>query len=151
MFVRLTKARRLKAGWLLALLYMLCVLAAPASFAFSGGSKLAPCLTDHNHELGIFHLHSGGEMHQHSDSDQARLDRTVVIDVAVAADDAPGEADHQHKAVGPQCCGMVCVSALPTTITEVIKPSAPISVRIVERSQDVADNAPPRHYRPPIS
>jgi hypothetical protein len=162
MFMRFTKATRLRAGYFLALVYLLCVLAPAASFAFPGGSKLAPCLTDSGHEFGIVHMHDdgagvsrhvhrGGDVHEHPDG-QAHFVKSVNVDgAAVVADDVPVSADDHPKAAGAQCCGLTCVSALPATVIEIVKPAAPMSVRDAENYRRIADNAPPRHYRPPIS
>jgi hypothetical protein len=55
LLTRLTKAKRLKAGKLLALLYLLCLLASPLGFAFS--SRAASCLVEDEHGKGIAHVH----------------------------------------------------------------------------------------------
>jgi hypothetical protein len=161
MFVRLTKATRLRAGYFLALVYLLCVLAPAASFAFPGGSKLAPCLTDWEHEFGVVHLHEHyvgaqhlhreGRAHEHADG-HALLVKAVIVDSAASvADEIPISADdHPKAAAGPQCCGFACVSALPAAVTEIVAPS-PNSVCKAENYPGVAGNAPTRHYRPPIS
>ncbi len=60
-------------------------------------------------------------------------------------------ADDPHKHSEAQCCGMVSVSALPATISDIVKPSSPTSVRDSEPYRNVVDNVPPRLYRPPIS
>ncbi len=162
MFVRLTRAKRLRAGWLLALVYLLCVLAPGVSFAMSDGSRVAPCLTDESHELGIIHVHQSGDsasQHVHGDghvrehpgghSHFSKLDNShgpVLI-----ADETPAPANDHHKSSGTQCCGMVCISALPATFVEISEPSPPKSHSASEIYRHLADNAPPRHYRPPIS
>jgi hypothetical protein len=162
MFVRLSRAKRLRAGCLLALVYMLCVLAPGISFAFSVGSRAAPCLTDENHGLGIMHVHEAsvpvqhvhkdGRAHEHS-SINAHLVQSDGNnnDVKSVAGGTTAPANDPHKASGTPCCGMVCLSALPTTVVDIVKPSAPMSVCDSENYRNVADNAPPRHYRPPIS
>jgi len=50
-----------------------------------------------------------------------------------------------------QCCGLMCVTALPATVVEIVKPSAPTALCEVEGYRKVTDNAPARLYRPPIS
>lgn len=154
MLVRFNKARRLRAAWLLALVYMLCVLAPGVSFAFSDGSRAAPCLTDENHAFGIVHVHevkapaqhvhADGHTHEHPGSHAAS-------GLSAGNDETPVPASGHHKAPGAQCCGMVCLSALPATIFEIVTPSMPMLAYVSETYRNVADNAPPRLYRPPIS
>lgn len=162
MFVRLSKAKRLRAGWFAALVYLLCVLAPGISFAFSDGSRAAPCLTEENHGLGIVHVHEhseGASQHVHRDGHvhehpggEAHFNKSKNFDSAISvADETPAPASDHHKVSGAQCCGMVCLSALPTTVMDIVKPLMPTSVCASENYRDVADRAPPRHYRPPIS
>ncbi len=160
MLTRLTRPKRLRAGWLIALVYMLCVLAPGVSFAFADGSRAAPCLTDENHGLGIVHVHEygtsqhvhkDGHVHEHLDG-KAHFDKLNSPDsMTSVADETSDPATDHHKASGGQCCGMVCLSALPTTVIDIVKPSMPTSVCESESYRNVVDNAPPRHYRPPIS
>src|SRR5260370_38689880 len=67
MGVRLSRARRWRAGWLLALAYLLCVLAPTISFALPGSHALAPCLIDASHVPGMVHVHDGPAQHVHKD------------------------------------------------------------------------------------
>ena len=161
MLMRLTRPKRLRAGWLIALVYMLCVLAPGVSFAFADGSRAAPCLTDENHGLGIVHVHEysasqhvhkDGHVHEHSSGGKAHVDKSNSSDSARSVTDETSDpvTDHQ-KVSGGQCCGMVYLSALPTKVIDIVKPSTPTSVCDSENYRNVVDNAPPRHYRPPIS
>src|SRR3979490_2349429 len=69
MFVRLTTARRGRAGWLLAFVYLLCVLAPTISFALPGSQAVAPCLIAANHAPGLVHVHTDvPTRHVHIDS-----------------------------------------------------------------------------------
>ncbi|WP_108521030.1 hypothetical protein [Bradyrhizobium algeriense] len=152
MFVRLTRAKRLKAGWLLALVYMLCVLAPGISFAFSDGLRATAhgLGVVHVHELSeasAQHAHQGGHVHEHSASHAHDGHK----DVAYVADEAPAPSSGPHQTSGAQCCGVVCLSGLPATIVDIVKPSAPTSICASENYRSAVDNAPPRHYRPPIS
>jgi hypothetical protein len=45
----------------------------------------------------------------------------------------------------------MCVTAIPATVADIVKPSAPTALCEVEGYRNVADNAPPRLYRPPIT
>ena len=161
MFVRLTGAKRLRAGWFLALVYMLCVLAPGLSFAFGDGSRMAPCLTDETHVLGMFHVHdhggspvhvhADGHVHEHSSihAHSGKSDRPIDVASSAAEPTIPAKNPHKHSEA--QCCGMISVSALPATICDIIKPSLPMSVRDSEPYRNVVDHVPPRLYRPPIS
>lgn len=148
------------AGRLLALVYLLCVLAPGISFAFDDGARVAHCLTDENHGLGIMHVHEQGEGtehhiqkdgHAHSRS-QADIGPTTNHAVAQSAsNEAFSPASVPHKTSGNQCCGLVSLSALPATLTEIIQPPALTSLRVSEVYRSLAGKAPSSLYRPPIS
>jgi len=160
MFVRLTRPRRLTAGWTAALVYLLCVLAPGAALAFGRGP--APCFIDefvpvaiiaksdeasamtHRHADGSSHDH--GAMHGHHHAD---------------AGDAPAPHHHDGKShdgsthdgmasPGP-CCAMLCVSALPADLPLIVKPSQPTSLCAAETEWSAPGKAPPLLYRPPIA
>ncbi len=64
---------------------------------------------------------------------------------------------HEHskapdgKSSDGQCCGLVCLSALPASISQVEPPVLPALVAVSANQEDVAGNPPDRLYRPPIS
>ena len=135
MFIRVTKAMRSRVASMLALLYLLCVLAPVAAFAFGDGSRAAHCLTDDNHGLRSVHVHvHDGKAHVHEDG-----------------------TSHEHskapdgKSSDGQCCGLVCLSALPASISQVEPPVLPALVAVSANQEDVAGKPPDRLYRPPIS
>jgi hypothetical protein len=159
MFVRLTRSRRLTAGWIAALVYLLCVLAPGAALALGRGP--APCFIDefvpaaviakghdksndmaartHVHADGASHDH--GAMHGHHHAD---------------AGDAPPVHHHDGKthdgaaSPGP-CCAMLCVTALPADLPLIVKPSQPTSLCAAETEWSAPGKAPPLLYRPPIA
>ena len=159
MLVRLSRSKRLRAGWLIALMYLLCVLAPTISYALPGAHSIAPCLTDDNHVPGMVHVHN--EMptkHVHKDGQ--------VQDHAATHSHASSDGDHHPVSMGMdgksdprkaphssdgQCCGLMCISALPATLVEIEMPSVPTASKEVERYREVADNGPSSHYRPPIA
>jgi hypothetical protein len=159
MLSRLTGTRRTTAGRLLALVYLFCVLAPAMSFAFADGARAGACLTEDKHGMGIVHMHeSVGAVAQHVHKDGRSHDHTSLA-IASASEDGQTAAatdpdspplDH-HKSSGGQCCGMACVCALPATVTEVVRPTAPRSIGLSADYRAVADNAPPQRYRPPIA
>jgi hypothetical protein len=142
-------------GWIVALTYLLCVLAPTLSFALPGSRAVSPCLTEaavvHMHmdapiqQVRIDgHVHDHANMHSHASS--GNLDRAMSM--AINAKAAPGNAPHLSDG---QCCGLTCVTALPATLIDIVKPSAPTALCEIEGYRKVTDNAPPRLYRPPIS
>lgn len=155
MLRRLTRTGRLTAARVLALAYLLCVLAPALSFAFAGAARATPCLTEEEHGRGIVHVHehvAAASQHVHADghSDHHSAVAEAAEDAAAAAQPTLPAGDH-HKSAGGQCCGMVCVSALPATLTDVVRPDAPRSNCVSATYRAIADNTPPQHYRPPIA
>jgi hypothetical protein len=136
MFVRLTRRKRAKAGWLIALTYLLCVLAPAAAPAFGVS---APWLSDE------IKLAAASEMHHGSNHEHGGL--------AVTHDADNSGANHKHDgktSPGP-CCAMLCLSAIPADLPEVAKPSQPISACVSEAYQRLPSESPHLLYRPPIA
>jgi hypothetical protein len=159
MFVRLTRAERWKAGWLLAFAYLLCVLAPTISYALPGAHAIAPCLTDDNHvpgmvyvhnEMPMQHVHKDGHVHDHSDAHAHAKSDGDQRSTSIALNGKPVPEKAPHSSNG-QCCGLMCVTALPAALIDIVKPSTPTAICDVESYRKVTDNAPPRLYRPPIS
>lgn len=160
--VRLTRAKRLRAGWVAALAYLFCILAPTLSFAMSVGQFGPHCLTGADRVHTAVHHHADGMMHDHQ-AGHARHHSGHIhsADVAhVASHDHAGTYVASHDDVDPvkapramdgACCGFMCVSAAPAELTAMAKPSAPKAVRLFETYRELADNAPARLYRPPIS
>ena len=159
MVLRLTRARRSKAGWLLSLVYLLCVLAPTISFALPGSHAVAPCLADAIHVPGMVHAHTEvPTRHVHSDS-QGRdhfdwqshaISKGAQRSTSIALNGKVVPAKAPHSSAG-QCCGLTCITALPATLINIVKPSGPTALCEVEGCRKVTDNAPSRLYRPPIS
>jgi hypothetical protein len=161
MFIRLTRTKRLRAGWAIALAYLFCVMAPTLSFALPGGHAVAHCLTDggHVHDLADRYdeavaQHAYGDVHIHDHSD-AQAHVHAVGDqhpqsAATALNDSSIPAKMPRAADG-KCCGLMCVTALPAAAIDVAKPLLPKVVRVSESCRMLTDNALPRRYRPPIS
>jgi hypothetical protein len=158
MLVRLTRARRLWAVRLAVLVYALCVLAPTLSFALPGSQAVSPCLTDANHVPGMVHvhamapsahLHANGTLHDHaaSHSHAAPSHDASSTKPAVAPEQSPAKG---HAAAG-ECCGLMCLTALPAALVEIVTPCVPTSAQAIETYREVADNGPSRLYRPPIA
>jgi hypothetical protein len=158
MFTSLTRLKRLRAGWIVALTYLLCVLAPTLSFALPGSRAASPCLAEaavgHTHmDASIQHVRIDGRGHDHANAhshgSSGDLDRAMSTAIKSENDKSvPEKAPHSSDG---QCCGLMCVTALPATLNDIAKPSAPMALCEVEGYLEVTDNAPPRHYRPPIS
>jgi hypothetical protein len=138
MLIRLTKAMRWRAASTLALLYMLCVLSPAAAFAFGDGSRAAHCVTDDNHGLRSVHVHEhdAGKTHVHDDG---------------ASHEHAKAPDHEGKSADAQCCGLVCLSALPASLSDVARPILPALMANSVHQDDIAGKPPERLYRPPKS
>jgi hypothetical protein len=142
MLIGLTKAMRVPAASVLALVYLLCVLAPAAAFAFGDGKRAAHCLTDDNHGLTSVHVHEhDGKVHSHADG-------TVHVH--------EDGSSHEHsqapgKSSDAQCCGLICLSALPADGLEVVAPILPTMIVVCANQADLAGKPPDRLYRPPIS
>lgn len=151
----------MQAGRVLVLAYMLCVLMPALSFAFADGALAAPCLTDADHAMGIMHVHEPPagtvqhihrEEHDHGDhANAAHHDDMNGLGKRSADTRLPSHSGDGHKVPGAQCCGMVCITAMPASVVELAAPSAPTSRCALEVYRSVAGDTPPTHYRPPIS
>lgn len=158
MLVRLTTTHRRRAGWLIALTYLLCVLAPTLSFALPGSRAIAHCLTVEDHTAGAVPVHGERKMHAHQKghahhyADVGTQAEPSVAHVGKAAalkdDSSPAKAPH---AVDGKCCGMMCVTALPATFVAVMQPAMPKAIRVSDSYRELTDNVPAVHYRPPIS
>ena len=133
MFVRLTSLKRIWAGRLIASVYLLCILAPGAALAI--GSP-APWLPTETKPAAVTHMHdAAGASHQHSHKA-----------------DVGGARHHHHGKTSPgPCCAMLCLSAIPTDLPAIAKPSQPMSVCVSEDYQRLPGKAPPLLYRPPIA
>jgi len=150
MFVRLTRSRRLTAGWTAALVYLLCVLAPGAALAFGRGP--APCFIDEfvpvaliaksNDSAPMTHMHADGSLHEHG---------AMHGHHHADASDAPPAHHHDGTASPGPCCAMLCVTALPADLPLMVKPSHPISPSAAETEWSAPGKAPPLLYRPPIA
>ena len=148
----LTRTGRLKAGWCIALAYLFCILAPSLSFAFADGSRQAPCIVEdhglgmHMHEATVVHhVHDGGLVHDHSGGPSATDTGTNIHK------DAALPAKGPHKHADTRCCGLVSLSAIPAPEIIVAAPMALSSRCEMECYRAIADNTPPRLYRPPNS
>src|SRR5437667_5101856 len=135
MIVGLTRKRRVGAGWFVALIYLLCVLAPTLSFALPGSRAVTPCLTEAARGPGIVHMHTAAPIQQIRIDDQVHDHANVrshansgndhSISIALNTKSAPEKAPHSSDG---QCCGLTCITALPATLIDIVKPSAPTAL-----------------------
>ena len=149
MFVRLTRRKRVKAGWFTALLYLFCVLAPGVALALGDA---ASCLLPQSGTAAAVHEH-GGAQHADAHHHHAMQADAHAKHHADAGHAMPEHAKHQHEGKGSMgpCCAVLCVSAITTDLPTVEKPSQPRSVCVSENLQRLPGEAPPRLYRPPIA
>ncbi|MGX9391838.1 hypothetical protein ACWX0K_00360 [Nitrobacteraceae bacterium UC4446_H13] len=143
---------------MIALVYLLCVLAPTLSFALPGSRATAYCLTGEGHVPGVVHVHDEGTMDAHQDGHahhhsgvQMQADPSadhVVKAGAVKSNSSPAKAPHTMDG---KCCGLMCITAISALYAATTQPSAPKAVRISDNYRKLTDNVPAVHYRPPIS
>jgi hypothetical protein len=93
----------------------------------------------------VHHVHHGGVVHDHSHH------MSIADNRAKVHKDASLPPTGSHKNTDTRCCGLVSVSAIPATEIVVITPAAPSSRCETATCRVAAENAPLRHYRPPIA
>ncbi len=152
MFARLTNPIRIRAGWLLALVYLLCVLAPAAALAVGDP---APCLEA---ETGMAAMMQADSMQAGANSVAAlHMHQAGPHDQAGSAEHgalhANGKQAHHHHdgktSAGP-CCAMLCLSAVPADLPAIAKPPLPTAVLVSAIFHPLRGKAPPLLYRPPI-
>jgi hypothetical protein len=160
MLVRLTRNQRMKVGWIVALFYLLCVMAPTLSYALPG-QHVVPCMsmgalmTDsmrmHDEAVQPIHAHLDGQAHGHSAPHAMAMSGDDQSSMASAMDDdeAPGKTGPHSS--GSQCCATMCVTAMPASLVDLATPPMPRVVQISTSYRATADNAPAVQYRPPIA
>ena len=131
------KTFRAKAATVLAALYMLCILAPSAAFAFSANPGLAHCLTEghvgvHDHG-GKIHIHADGTAHQHDDHGAA-----------------PPSGDNEKSAVAT-CCSLFSVVAKLGEPGLSLGLYSPASTVLPVLADALTGRGPERINRPPIA
>lgn len=150
---------------MVALIYLLCILAPSLSYAMPGEHAGIRCMTiegmtsgamqmhaqdAHDQDALAHHLLKNGHEHGHSaiNAPEQAGHHAHAIAVALAGEKRPAPTS-PHTDSG-QCCAMMCVSALPAPLFDIATPSVPTAIRVVVDSREMADSAPSRLYRPPI-
>ena len=121
----------------LAVMYLICVLAPSAAFAFGDENLGAHCLTEADSGT---HIHSKAKADGHSHASTG------------PSNDA-NQAGDQDRTDGKdqQCCGLFCVSSLSANVFPVEQPLLPSSPTKFLSANGIEGNQPERLYRPPIS
>jgi len=133
----LTKTFRAKAATVVAAVYMLCILAPSAAFAFSTNPGVAHCLTEghvgvHDHG-GKVHVHAHGTTHQHDD------------DGAM-----PPSGDNEKSRVAT-CCSLFSIVAIPGETGLSLGLYSPASIMLPVVADSLNGRGPDRINRPPIA
>jgi len=131
------KTIRVKAAIVLAALYMLCILAPSAAFAFSASPGVAHCLIEghvgiHDHGDKV-HVHADGTAHHH-DHDGAA---------------APSGEDEKSRVAS--CCSLFSVVALPGEPGLSLGLYNPASIVLPVLADTLSGRGPERINRPPIA
>ena len=146
--VRLGKSERVRAGCLVILAYLFCVLA--PSVALALGAPF-PCLTDDIQPGATVHVHMHGAPGAAAQSGSAGHDHHGMH-AHHTADAAPmTKHDHDGKGSPGSCCALMCVSAMPADLPSVTGPLHPIATRVSEAYRALRSETPALHYRPPIA
>ncbi len=146
MFVRLKRPMRARAGWFVALLYLLCVAAPGAALALGDAASCmvmqAGAAAAHSHVDSSHQHHSvqaSGHSGQHADAGDIEREHN-----------SHGKHGHESSLPG-SCCAMLCVSAIAADLPTVVTPTQPISLCVLGNFQHLPGEAPPLLYRPPIA
>jgi hypothetical protein len=161
MLVRLTRDQRKKAGWIVALVYLLCIMAPTLSYAMPGKQAVSGCMTIEHVATGSMHMrdlpaparltHVDEAMHDHAQAQPTAMsgDDLSLMSAEMSDEDTP-PSKGPHTTSG-QCCVLMCIGAMPAPLLEIASPSGLTVVRMTTSYRATADNAPDVHYRPPIA
>jgi hypothetical protein len=135
----------MKAGWIVALVYLLCVMAPTLSYALPGEFAV-PCMS-----MGGL-MSDSMQMHDHSPAHaMAMSDDHERSSMSAAMDGEEAPSNKGPHTTSGQCCALMCVSAMPAPLFDFAMPPVPTVVRIATGYRAAADNAPAVQYRPPIA
>jgi hypothetical protein len=139
----LTKTLRVKAAIVLAVLYVLCILAPAVAFALSDNPAVAHCLTEGHvgvHDHGAQHEH-GGKLHVHGDGTAHQHHDDGV---------ASQSSGNDGKAAIATCCGLFSVVAIAGEPVPSFGFDSLASVVLPALGEALSGRGPERINRPPI-
>ena len=142
MLARLTNSIRIRAGRLLAVVYLSCVLAPAAALALGNP---APCLQAET-ETSIMMQADGDSGRAHHMHEAGSHDHA-----GMHTDNSHVHHHHGGKASPGPCCTMLCLSAVPADWPSIATPSLPVSLLVAASVRPLRGEAPPLLYRPPIT
>jgi hypothetical protein len=141
MLTRLTNSIRIRTGRLLALVYLLCVLAPAAALAVGNPAPCFPAEADSAGMMGADEAGLAHYMHEAGSHDHAGMH----------ADSGHNHHHHDGKTSPGPCCAMLCLSAIPADLPSIAKPLRPIALLVAMDFRPLASEPPPPLYRPPIA
>jgi hypothetical protein len=157
MFSRLTQGLRWRWARALAAMYLFCVLAPGAAYAFGDGVA-ARCALAGLHQAAMsqspdhgMHAHHHGDVastysaHDHG-AMHAKADSSAFAPYVHASDPPSHHSDKADK----MCCGLACLSALPAVFAAVSPPEFAAAAELPLLVQALAALTPARLYKPPI-
>jgi hypothetical protein len=135
MLLQVTKAIRIRAALVLAILFGVCTIAPSLALAFADGAATAHCLTDDHHGTTKSQEHDRGtgKSASHSHSDQGESD-----------------ADKSDAAAPGSCCSVFCLTALSASPLHAFGPQINTSSSYLALQDVVSGSGPGRINRPPI-
>lgn len=137
MLLQVTKAIRIRAALVLAILFGVCIIAPSLGFAFADSRATAHCLTDNHHGTAksqkTSHDHDHGQAESHNHSDLSQLD-----------------TDQTDNAAPGSCCGLFCLTALSAAHSPAFGPQLNASSPYPALQDAVTGGQPGRINRPPI-
>jgi len=134
MLLQVTRAIRIRAALVLAILFGVCTIAPSLALAFADGAATVHCLTDDHHGTAKSKKahHALGEAKPHDHSSLNQLD-----------------ADQSDAAAG-SCCGVFCLTALSAAHLPAFGPQLNASSSYPALQDIVTGSRPGRINRPPI-
>lgn len=135
MLLQVTKAIRIRAALVLAILFGVCSIAPSLALAFADRAAASHCLTDDHHGTTNPQEHDRGAgntaPHSHSSLDQADTEQNG--DVSLGG-----------------CCGVFCLTALPASPLHAFGPQINASSPYPALQDVISGSGPSRINRPPI-
>ncbi len=135
MLLRVTKAIRIRAALVLAILFGVCTISPSLALVFADGGATAHCLTDDHHSTAKSQKthHAPGEAKPHNHSSLNQLD-----------------AEQNDDAAPGSCCGVFCLTALSAAHLPAFGPQLNTSSPYPALQDIVTGSHPGRINRPPI-
>ena len=155
MLTQLTRVMRVKAARVIAALYTLCLVAPIVAFSLADSALAAHCLDLPQGVIQVQHAHQHGEAqanqgHAHHGHDDAAMAVDAAMNDQAGMNDHSGAGHSKSKSAVPACCGVMCVTALPANLFELMPRTMDHASVAVVSDAGIPGEAPDRRYRPPI-